>query len=201
LRDVDEEFADVEMSWLDIFIRISWVTGFATIGLGTIAVIYFQRQEKLFLARQQKYAQKIEVLMQAPIRMVMFDLAGTTIDDGTAVADCLYEAAAEFGIAPVQPKLPSTSVPTRSISINSSLPERRGREVNFADFEKQKDPATRPRAEEIFHRYTEIMINYLPPGNQADARRCGDFSLAPSARNKGGHRHRLSPRCQHGDHG
>jgi hypothetical protein len=49
-----KNFADVEMSWLDIFIRISWVTGFATIGLGTIAVIYFQRQEKLFLARQQE---------------------------------------------------------------------------------------------------------------------------------------------------
>jgi phosphonatase-like hydrolase len=98
--------------------------------------------------------------MQAPIRMVMFDLAGTTIDDGTAVADCLYEAAAEFGIATSSAEI-AQHIGTNKIHLYQFLLAREaGREVNFADFEKQKDPATRPRAEEIFHRYTEIMINY-----------------------------------------
>jgi beta-phosphoglucomutase-like phosphatase (HAD superfamily) len=33
------------------------------------------------------------------IRMVMFDLSGTTVRDDTGVRDCLYQAAQEFKLA------------------------------------------------------------------------------------------------------
>jgi len=90
----------------------------------------------------------------------MFDLAGTTIDDGTAVADCLYEAALEYGL-PVTHEEIITRIGTNKIHLYQFLIARsQGKKIAMEDFEKIKDPDSYEKALKVFTRYSEIMINY-----------------------------------------
>jgi len=94
------------------------------------------------------------------IKLVVFDLSGTTISDETAVADSLLKAAQEFNLETSQQELLKL-VGTNKIHLYQFLIARRsGKNIPFEKFEDEKDPATLIEAEKIFHRYTEIMLDY-----------------------------------------
>jgi phosphonatase-like hydrolase len=93
-----------------------------------------------------------------PIRMVMFDLSGTTVQDDTAVRDCLYQAAQEFGIQ-TTPQEILLHMGTNKIHLYQFLIARQqGKEIALEDFERAKDPATYELARQAFERYQELMV-------------------------------------------
>lgn len=99
-----------------------------------------------------------------PIRMVMLDFSGTTIDDRTAVRDCLYEAAVEFGL-PTDPHEVLMHIGTNKIHLYQFLIARQnGVATSIETFEQEKDASTRAKALEVFARYTELMIAYYRRG-------------------------------------
>ncbi len=94
------------------------------------------------------------------IKLVVFDLAGTTVEDNHAVRDCLYTAALEFNL-PTTPEEVQLHMGTNKIHLYQYIIARRqGRPIAFKDFEKQQDPATLELALQVFHRYEVLMINY-----------------------------------------
>jgi len=94
------------------------------------------------------------------ISMVMFDLSGTTVQDDTGVRDCLYQAAVEFGLK-TTPEEILQHMGTNKIHLYQFLIAReRGKEIDFKDFEKIKDPETLERVMPVFNRYEELMIEH-----------------------------------------
>lgn len=94
------------------------------------------------------------------IKLAVFDLSGTTIKDDTAVADCLYKAASEFNLQTSRDEILKL-VGTNKIHLYQYLiAKNSGKEIPFEKFEGEKDPATHKFAEEIFVRYSEIMLDY-----------------------------------------
>lgn len=94
------------------------------------------------------------------LSLVMLDFAGTTIDDKTAVRDCLYEAAVEFGLE-TDPEEVLVSIGTNKIHLYQYLIARKqGRDLQIEDFERVKDPDSYEEALRIFERYTALMIDY-----------------------------------------
>ncbi len=94
------------------------------------------------------------------ISLAMLDFSGTTIDDQTAVRDCLYDAAVEFDLK-TDPEEVLVSIGTNKIHLYQYLIARQqGRDLRIEDFERQKDPESYDRALEVFARYTELMIQY-----------------------------------------
>ncbi len=94
------------------------------------------------------------------IKMVMFDLAGTTIRDDNGVRDCLYQAATEFQL-PTTPDEIQLHMGTNKIHLYQYLiAKANGAKLDFRDFEKTQSPATREFATQVFHRYEEIMLAY-----------------------------------------
>jgi len=92
------------------------------------------------------------------IGMIMFDLSGTTVQDDTGVRDCLYRAAAEFGLQ-TTPEEILLHMGTNKIHLYQYLIGReRGREIDLRDLEKVKDPQTLDLATQVFERYQDIMI-------------------------------------------
>jgi phosphonatase-like hydrolase len=90
----------------------------------------------------------------------MFDFAGTTIDDKTAVRDCLYEAAVEFDLK-TDPEEVLMHIGTNKIHLYQFLIARsQGKSVTIETFERNKDPETYEAAMKVFNRYTELMIDY-----------------------------------------
>jgi len=94
------------------------------------------------------------------ISMVMFDLSGTTVQDDTGVRDCLYQAAVEFGLE-TTPEEILQYMGTNKIHLYQFLIAReRGKEIDFKNFEKIKDPETLERVMPVFNRYKELMIEH-----------------------------------------
>ena len=94
------------------------------------------------------------------VSLVMLDFAGTTINEGTAVRDCLYQAAVEFELD-TDPHEILMHIGTNKIHLYQFLIARKqGRDIRIQDFERTKDPDTYQPALEVFNRYTEIMIDY-----------------------------------------
>jgi len=92
------------------------------------------------------------------IKMVMFDLSGTTVYDDTGVRDCLYKAAVEFKLK-TTPEEILLHMGTNKIHLYQYLIARsRGKNIDFRDFEKIQDPEALELATKVFHRYEEIMI-------------------------------------------
>jgi phosphonatase-like hydrolase len=100
------------------------------------------------------------------VSLVVFDLSGTTVKDDTAVPDCLYEAAKEFGLE-TTPEEISLKVGTNKIHLYQYLLARQaGLDIPFEQFEKYQDPETHSKALTIFERYSQIMIDYYRRGIQ-----------------------------------
>lgn len=92
------------------------------------------------------------------IKMVMFDLSGTTVYDDTGVRDCLYKAAQEFKLN-TTPEEILLHMGTNKIHLYQYLIARsQGQNIDLRDFEKIRDPGTLELATKVFHRYEEIMI-------------------------------------------
>ncbi len=92
------------------------------------------------------------------IRMVMFDLSGTTVFDDNEVRDCLYHAAKEFDLQ-VSPEEITDLLGVNKIHLYQYLIARnRGSGFAFKDLEQRADPTTEPLAVKIFTRYEQIMI-------------------------------------------
>jgi phosphonatase-like hydrolase len=94
------------------------------------------------------------------IKMVMFDLSGTTVYDDTGVRDCLHKAAVEFKLK-TTPEEILLHMGTNKIHLYQYLiAKAQGNKIDFRDFEKIQDPSTLELATKVFHRYEEIMINH-----------------------------------------
>jgi phosphonatase-like hydrolase len=94
------------------------------------------------------------------IKMVIFDLAGTTIRDDNGVRDCLFQAATEFKLE-TTPEEVQLHMGTNKIHLYQFLiAKASGVKLDFRDFEKIESPESLPLATQIFHRYEEIMIAY-----------------------------------------
>jgi phosphonatase-like hydrolase len=98
--------------------------------------------------------------LMGKISMVMFDLSGTTVQDDTGVRDCLYQAAAEFGLD-TTPEEILLHMGTNKIHLYQFLIAReQGKEIDIKDLERIKDPGSYERAKEVFDCYQEIMIDH-----------------------------------------
>ena len=94
------------------------------------------------------------------IKMVMFDLSGTTVHDDTGVRDCLLRAAQEHGLK-TTPEEILLHMGTNKIHLYQYLIARsQGQQIDFRDFEKAQDPTTLEFATRVFHRYEEIMLDH-----------------------------------------
>lgn len=94
------------------------------------------------------------------VKMIMFDLSGTTVHDDTGVRDCLYRAAQEFQI-PTTPDEILYHMGTNKIHLYQFLIARaQGNHIDFRDFEKQQDPASYTLAKNVFDRYEVLMIEH-----------------------------------------
>jgi phosphonatase-like hydrolase len=92
------------------------------------------------------------------IKMVMFDLSGTTVYDDTGVRDCLYKAAVEYKLN-TTPEEILLHMGTNKIHLYQYLiAKSQGKSIDFRDFEKALDPGTLELATKVFHRYEEIML-------------------------------------------
>lgn len=94
------------------------------------------------------------------IKLVVFDLAGTTVQDDNAVSGCLFQAAQEFNLPATELEI-RPHMGTNKIRLYQFLIARaQGRVVDFRDFEKFTAPDSLELATRVFHRYEEIMIDY-----------------------------------------
>ncbi len=100
------------------------------------------------------------------IKMVMFDLSGTTVEDDTGVRDCLYQAAEEYGLETTPDEI-LLHMGTNKIHLYQFLLARsRGNPIDFKDFERMRVPDAYAQAKEVFDRYEELMIRHY----QADVK-------------------------------
>ena len=99
-------------------------------------------------------------LIKSEIKMIMFDLSGTTVYDDTGVRDCLYKAAQEYKLN-VTPDEILLHMGTNKIHLYQFLISRsQGNKIDFRDFETHIDPKTFDKAKEIYDRYVTIMIDH-----------------------------------------
>jgi len=94
------------------------------------------------------------------IKLVVFDLSGTTVEDDNAVAKSLHQAAVEFGLKLEVEDFQKT-IGTNKIHMYQYLLARsKGQSVSFEDLERQDFPELHAEAIQIFERYSVIMLNY-----------------------------------------
>lgn len=105
--------------------------------------------------------------MMSKIKLVVFDLSGTTVEDDNAVAKCLHQAAREHGLEVTLEEFQKT-IGTNKIHLYQYMIARsQGREVRIEDFEKYDFPEIRQEAMQIFGRYSVIMLDYYKQNVQA----------------------------------
>jgi phosphonatase-like hydrolase len=94
------------------------------------------------------------------IKLVVFDLSGTTVEDDNAVAKCLHQAAVEYGLdTPLEEFM--KSIGTNKIRLYEYMIARReGHPVLIEHLEKYHFPQYHEEAMKLFHRYSIIMLDY-----------------------------------------
>lgn len=98
--------------------------------------------------------------MSKKIKLVVFDLSGTTVEDDNAVAKSLHQAAVEYGL-PVTLEAFQKTIGTNKIHLYQyMIAQHKGQSVKFADFEKYAFPDLEAEAMKLFGRYSEIMLDY-----------------------------------------
>ena len=128
------------------------------------------------------------------IKLAVFDLSGTTIQDDSGVRDSLYEAAVEFKLETTAEEI-LLHMGTNKIHLYQFLIARaRGQAITIRDFEKPQDAETVELATKVFHRYEEIMIARYRRGvteipGAADTFRWCHAHGIKVATNTGFHRH------------
>jgi phosphonatase-like hydrolase len=92
--------------------------------------------------------------------MIMFDLSGTTVEDDTAVRDCLYRAAVEYGIASTPEEIQLFQGMNKVHLYQFLIARSQGRQIGIEDLERTIDPATLPLALEAFAAYSRYMVDH-----------------------------------------
>jgi phosphonatase-like hydrolase len=92
------------------------------------------------------------------LKLVIFDLSGTTVEDENAVAKSLHAAGQEFDLDASLEDF-QRSIGTNKIHLYEYMIARsRGEQLTIEQLEKQRFPEIEAEAMKIFERYTEIMI-------------------------------------------
>jgi phosphonatase-like hydrolase len=94
------------------------------------------------------------------VKMVMFDLSGTTVYDDTGVRDCLYQAAREFDLKTTPDEILFHMGTNKIHLVQFLIARANGKAVDFKDFEKYQDPGTYDLAKQVFDRYETLMIDH-----------------------------------------
>ncbi len=96
--------------------------------------------------------------MPTAIQLVVFDLAGTLIDDDVAVADCLLTPALEAGLHTTRGEL-LQHLGTNKVHLYQFLIARReGRAIEIDQFDAARDERTLTRATDLYEQFTRLMI-------------------------------------------
>jgi phosphonatase-like hydrolase len=94
------------------------------------------------------------------IKLVVFDLSGTTVSDDNAVAKCLFRAAKQYGLAASLEDFEKT-IGTNKIHLYEFLLAREsGIVTDFAQLESKRFPQFHARALEIFDEYSLHMVAF-----------------------------------------
>jgi len=98
--------------------------------------------------------------MMSNIKLVVFDLSGTTVSDDNAVAQCLYEGAHHFGLTSTVEDFQKT-IGTNKIHLYEFMIARdNGHEVLIENLEQHSFPEYHQEALKIFNYYSIIMVEY-----------------------------------------
>jgi phosphonatase-like hydrolase len=101
------------------------------------------------------------------IKLVVFDLSGTTVEDDNAVARCMHQAAVEHNLDVALGEF-EKSIGTNKIHLfEYMVAKSRGQDVRIEDFEKYDFPEILNKAMIMFKRYSEIMLEYYHKNVQA----------------------------------
>lgn len=94
------------------------------------------------------------------IKLVIFDLSGTTVEDDNAVAKSLHQAAQEYGLDVPLIEFQKT-IGTNKIHLFQFMIARgKGVDVTIDEFEKYDFPEIYTEAKKIFDSYSIIMLDY-----------------------------------------
>lgn len=94
------------------------------------------------------------------VRLAVFDLSGTTVEDDAEVGGCLLTAAREFDL-PTSLEEILAHLGTNKIHLYQFLIARRqGRPLAITEFAAARDPETEPLARRVFDRYQALMITH-----------------------------------------
>jgi phosphonatase-like hydrolase len=101
------------------------------------------------------------------IKLVVFDLSGTTVSDDNAVAKCLFNAAQQFGLSSTLSDFEKT-IGTNKIHLYEFMIARdSGIPVEIENLESYRFPEYHERALEIFDHYSVLMIDFYRNNIQA----------------------------------
>lgn len=94
------------------------------------------------------------------IKLVVFDLSGTTVEDDNAVAKSMHQAAQEYGLKLSLEEF-QKSIGTNKIHLfQYMIAKNKGKDVRIEDFEKYDFPEILNEAMIMFARYSVIMLEY-----------------------------------------
>ena len=94
------------------------------------------------------------------IKLVVFDLSGTTVSDENAVAKCLYNASQEFGLSATLSDFEKT-IGTNKIHLYEFMIARdSGIPVEIEQLESYRFPEFHAKALEIFDHYSVLMVDF-----------------------------------------
>jgi phosphonatase-like hydrolase len=98
------------------------------------------------------------------VKMVMFDLSGTTVQGDTAVCDCIYQAARAFDLETTPDEI-LHHMGTNKIHLFQFLITRsRGHQVDIKNFKQALNTETLTEAQQVFKRYEALMIDHYRSG-------------------------------------
>ncbi len=101
------------------------------------------------------------------IKLVVFDLSGTTVSDDNAVAKCLFNAAKEFGLSATLSDFEKT-IGTNKIHLYEFMIARdNGVPAEIEHLESYRFPEYHEKALEIFDHYSVLMIDFYRKNIQA----------------------------------
>jgi len=94
------------------------------------------------------------------IKLIVFDLSGTTVSDDNAVAKCLHKAAVHFGLKVGLEEFQKT-IGTNKIHLYEFLIAREeGKKLSIDDLEKFRFDEYHQKALQIFDFYSELMVDF-----------------------------------------
>lgn len=94
------------------------------------------------------------------IKMIIFDLSGTTVEDYNAVAKSLHQASVEHGLNVPLSEFEKTIGTNKIHLYQYHIGLNRGQKIEFQDFELKSFPDLLEEAMVVFNRYSVIMLDY-----------------------------------------